>query len=69
MSKSPSRDTLFKRLNALQSSQDDLPPETIELIFTSGGTKTGKHETDEALFRMAHEIKVLRLKQKLGYFQ
>lgn len=64
-----SRDTLFRRLNALQQRQDDLPAAAIETIFTSGGDDTGKHETSEALFRMALEIKILRLKQKLGYVQ
>jgi len=64
-----SRDTLFRRLNALQQRQDDLPAQVIETIFTSGGDCTGKHETQEALFRMALEIKILRLKQKLGYVQ
>ncbi|QDH45736.1 hypothetical protein AAM37_gp65 [Pantoea phage vB_PagM_AAM37] len=64
-----SRDALFRKLNALQQRQDDLPASAIETIFTSGGDDTGKHETQEALFRMALEIKILRLKSKLGYVQ
>ncbi|AEX65730.1 hypothetical protein DIBBI_gp62 [Xanthomonas phage vB_XveM_DIBBI] len=65
----PSRTTLFKKLALLQQSQDDLPGEAVELIFSSGGQDTGKHATEEALFRMALEIKILRLKRKLGYVQ
>lgn len=65
----PSRTTLFKKLALLQQHQDDLPGDAVELIFTSVGQDTGKHGTEEALFRMALEIKILRLKRKLGYAQ
>ncbi|AZS06384.1 hypothetical protein AAS23_gp71 [Pantoea phage vB_PagS_AAS23] len=64
-----SRDTLFRKLNALQQHQKNLTPEAVELIFNSVGQDTGKLETNEALFRMALEIKILRLKLKLGYVQ
>lgn len=65
----PSRESLFKKLNELNSYRDDLSSEVIELIFTSRGHETGKHASEEALFRMAHEIKILRIKYKLGYVQ
>lgn len=65
----PSRSTLFKKLELLRQQQDDLTPESVELIFNSVGQDTGKLEAEEALFRMALEIKILRLKRKLGYVQ
>lgn len=65
----PSRTTLFRKLALLQQHQDDLTPEAVELIFNSVGQDTGKLEAEEALFRMALEIKILRLKRKLGYVQ
>lgn len=65
----PSRTSMFKRLALLQSHADNLPEESIEHIFNHAGQSTGKHDTDEALFRMALEIKIMRLKKKLSYVQ
>lgn len=64
-----SRSAMFRNLALLQQHQDDMPECAVELIFTSAGQDTGKHGAEEALFRMAMEIKILRLKQKIGCFR
>lgn len=64
-----SRANMFLRLSSLQNMQDDLPQITVEKIIASNGEDTGNHEADEALFRLALEVKIFRLKNKLGYVQ
>lgn len=60
-----SRSAMFRQLKDLESVRDDLPKLTVENIFASNGEDTGIHETDEALFRLALEVKIHRLKWKL----
>lgn len=62
-----SRANMLFRLSALQNMQDDLPQIIVENIIGSNGEDTGIHETDEALFRLALEVKIFRLKEKLSH--
>lgn len=64
-----SRDAMFAKLARLEEIRDDLPASAVEEIFCSVGTNTGAHDEREALWRMALEIKIYRLKSKLGYVQ
>ncbi len=64
-----SRANMFQRLAVLEKNRDDISESGLERIFASGGHETGEYSPDEALFRMALEIKIFRLKRKLGYIQ
>lgn len=64
-----SRSAMFAMLAKLEGIRDDLPARSIEEIFCSVGNSSGNHDVRESLWRMAIEIKIYRLKQKLGYVQ
>lgn len=64
-----SRDAMFAKLAKLEAIRDDMPANAIEEIFLSVGTNTGDHDVRESLWRMSLEIKISRLKLKLGYVQ
>lgn len=62
-----SKSMMIKQLKNLQEISHDLPQITVENILASNGDNFGNYEAEELLYRLALEVKIFRLKERISH--